>query len=89
MAVSTWSGLVLAHWSGSSAPAIVDDDGVLTGSEMLALAAGASRLFDELGYEPGEAIPVLMDESRDTIAMVVGGGLSRRPVAPKRYRDRG
>ena len=75
MAVSTWSELVLAHWSGSGAPAIVDDDGVLTGAEMLALAAGASRLFDELGYAAGEAIPVLMDESRDTIAMVVGGGL--------------
>jgi acyl-CoA synthetase (AMP-forming)/AMP-acid ligase II len=82
VAVSTWSELVLAHWSGSGAPAIVDDDGVLTGAEMLALAAGASRLFDELGYAAGEAIPVLMDESRDTIAMVVGGGLSRRPVAP-------
>jgi acyl-CoA synthetase (AMP-forming)/AMP-acid ligase II len=82
VAASTWSELVLAHWSGSGAPAIVDDEGVLTGAEMLALAAGASRLFDELGYTAGEAVPVLMDESRDTIAMVVGGGLSRRPVAP-------
>jgi acyl-CoA synthetase (AMP-forming)/AMP-acid ligase II len=72
----------MERWSGSTAPAIVDDDGVLTGLEMLELASGAARLFDELGCAAGEPVPVLMDESRDTIAMVVGGGLSRRPVAP-------
>jgi acyl-CoA synthetase (AMP-forming)/AMP-acid ligase II len=81
---ATWNELMLSHWAGAMAdrPAIVDDDGVVSGSELLALAAGASAWFDELGYAPGAAIPALVDETRTSIAMVVGGALSGRPVAP-------
>mgnify|MGYP003562352409 CR=1 FL=1 len=77
-----WNGLVLRHWLGSEAPAVVDDDGTVTGHELLQLAAGASAWFDELGFAAGDAIPALMDETRTAIAMVVGGAMSRRPVAP-------
>jgi acyl-CoA synthetase (AMP-forming)/AMP-acid ligase II len=77
-----WNGLVLHHWLGSDAPAVVDDDGTVTGDELLGLAAGASAWFDELGFVAGDAIPALMDETRTAIAMVVGGAMSRRPVAP-------
>jgi acyl-coenzyme A synthetase/AMP-(fatty) acid ligase len=77
-----WNGLVLGHWLGSDVPAIVDDDGTVTGHELLQLAAGASAWFDELGFVAGDAIPALMDETRTAIAMVVGGAMSRRPLAP-------
>jgi acyl-CoA synthetase (AMP-forming)/AMP-acid ligase II len=77
-----WNGLVLGHWLGSDAPAVVDDDGTVTGDELLRLAAGAAAWFDELGFATGAAIPALMDETRTAIAMVVGGAMSRRPVAP-------
>lgn len=77
-----WNGLVLHHWLGSAAPAVVDDEGTVTGDELLRLAAGASGWFDELGFVAGDAIPALMDETRTAIAMVVGGAMSRRPVAP-------
>ena len=79
---STWNELVLHHWSGSEAPAIVDDDGTLSGHGLLRLAAGASAVFDAYGLRFGEAIPLLMDETRDAIALVVGGAFSGRPVAP-------
>lgn len=81
-ASSWWNGLVLRHWFGSDAPAIVDDDGIVNGQELLELAAGTSAWFDELGFVAGDAIPALMDETRTAIAMVVGGAMSRRPVAP-------
>ena len=77
-----WNALVIEHWTGSNAPAIVDDEGTVTGDELMRLAAGASAMFDRHGFEPGDAVPALMDETRTAIAMVVGGALSRRPVAP-------
>jgi acyl-CoA synthetase (AMP-forming)/AMP-acid ligase II len=77
-----WTDMLLERWLGSSSPAIVDDDGQLSGDEFLSIAAGASAWFDELGFVAGDAVPALMDESRTSIAMVVGGALSRRPVAP-------
>jgi acyl-CoA synthetase (AMP-forming)/AMP-acid ligase II len=78
----TWNELVVTQWAGSTVAAVVDDDGEVSGAELLALAAGASRWFDELGFAAGEAVPALMDESRTSIAMLVGGALSRRPLAP-------
>ncbi len=77
-----WSDRLSARWVGSDDAAIVDDDGAVSGDELMRLAAGASAWFDELGYGVGHAIPALMDESRTSIAMVVGAGLSRRPLAP-------
>jgi acyl-CoA synthetase (AMP-forming)/AMP-acid ligase II len=77
-----WNELVIDHWLGNDVPAIVDDDGVVSGHELLQLAAGASRWFDELGFRPRDPIPALMDETRTAICMVVGGAMSRRPVAP-------
>ncbi|MFM2073043.1 MAG: hypothetical protein RLZZ623_3307 [Actinomycetota bacterium] len=79
---STWSEMFLRHWSGSNAPAIVDDDGVVTGADLLQLAAGASLLLDSLGFASGDAVAALTDEDRVAIALVVGGALSNRPVAP-------
>lgn len=79
---ATWTELVLEHWVGSDAPAVIDDLGAVTGAELLRLAGAASLMFDHYGYGAGDAVPVLMDETRDSIAMVVGGGLTGRPVAP-------
>ncbi|MGD9704593.1 MAG: class I adenylate-forming enzyme family protein [Acidimicrobiia bacterium] len=78
----SWNALALRRWLGNEAPAIVDDDGVVSGDELMRLASGAAAMFDEYGFEPGDAVPALMDETRTAIAMVVGGALSRRPLAP-------
>jgi len=77
-----WGDVVLAQWTGSDEPAVVDDDGILAGAEMIGIAAGAARMFDEAGFGRGDAIPLLMDESRISIALVLGGALTGRPVAP-------
>jgi acyl-CoA synthetase (AMP-forming)/AMP-acid ligase II len=81
-AATTWNQLVLEHWSNSDAPAVIDDDEIVSGHELLELAAGASDLFDRLGFGPGDPVPALMDESATAIAMLVGGAMSRRPLAP-------
>ncbi len=73
---------MLEQWLDNAEPAIVDDDGVVSGHDLLRLSAGASAWYDQLGFGVGEPIPALIDESRTAIAMVVGGAMSRRPVAP-------
>src|SRR5215212_3783916 len=74
--------MLFEHWSGSDAPAIIDDDGIVTGDQLMRLGAGASRLLDSLDIQIGTDVPVLMDESRASLALLVGGALSRRPIAP-------
>ena len=79
---STWNELALAHWAGNRERAVVDDDRVVSGEELLRLAGGAAALFDDLGFGVGDAVPALIDETPDAIALAVGGALSRRPLAP-------
>jgi len=65
-----WNELVLGHWAGVDRPAIVDDDGVVTGQQLLELAAGAAAWFawgssgDELepslALNAAEAIDLLL-----------------------------
>jgi len=82
LVATLWSDRLCEQWVGNGAGAIVDDEGPTSGDELMRLAAGASAWFDDLGYTVGEAIPALMDETRTSIAMVVGAALSRRPLAP-------
>ncbi len=77
-----WTDLVLGHWRDSDLPAIVDESGTITGGELLERAGGAAKLLDDLGFHPGAAVPALMDETPTSVALVVGGALSARPVAP-------
>lgn len=78
----TWTEMFLSIWQGSRSPAIVLDDHVMSGEQLLQYAMAASTLLNRLHICPGEGIPLLMDESVDAIAMTVGGALSRRPMAP-------
>ncbi len=82
MEARTWNELVVARWSGSSAPAVVDDDVTWSGDELLARAGGASAWLDGLGFPVGAPVPVLVDESAAAIALTVGAALSGRPLAP-------
>lgn len=80
--VRSWNGRLLERWLGCAEPAIVDDHGVVTGDDLIGLAARSAALLDEHGCAPGAAVPALVDEDRTAIALVVAGALSRRPLAP-------
>ena len=53
MEARTWNELVVARWSGSPAPAVIDDDVTWSGDELLARAGGASAWLDGLGLPAG------------------------------------
>ncbi len=70
---ATWNELLLSHWSGSVEPAVVDDEGVLSGAELLALASGASAWFDALG-----PVPTLLDVDGYALGAADGTRSGRR-----------
>ena len=78
----TWNELFRNRWVGSDHPAIVTSDGTWSGDELARCAGGAAAWLDALGFERGSFVPLLMDESADTIALAVGATLSGRIPAP-------
>ena len=79
---TTWNELLVGHWLGSDRPAVVDTDVTWSGAELLARAGGAAAWLASVGFAPGAAVPALIDESPTAVALVAGGALSGRPIAP-------
>jgi hypothetical protein len=79
---TTWNELLMRHWLGSAQPAVMTVDDVWTGDELVRRAAGAAEWLAAMGFEPGTGVPALIEGSATAVALVTGGALSRRPVAP-------
>lgn len=77
----TWAGLAIA-----TAPAV--DRSVVgaglswSGAELLARALGASRWLDDLGVGRGEIVPALVATNPHSVALVLAGAATGRPIAP-------
>jgi len=54
----------------------------ITGRRLLDRAAGVVAQFDEWSIEPGTIVPSLLTTNPDAQALLLGGALSRRPIAP-------
>jgi acyl-CoA synthetase (AMP-forming)/AMP-acid ligase II len=79
---ATWNELVRTHWLGSDQPAVITSDLEWSGDELLHRAGGAAAWLAARGFGPGVGVPVLVDESPTAVALVTGGALSGRPLAP-------
>lgn len=53
-----------------------------TGDEMLRMTGGALDRLDALGVESGHAVPVLFASRPSSVAMLLAGAVSGRPLAP-------
>lgn len=78
----TWIDRFLDRWSASDDPAVVTATESWTGRELVARAAGAGGWLDERGLPVGRPVAALVDESPVAVALAVGAGLARRPLAP-------
>ena len=76
----TWSELVLAR-RDSAAPALTGERAV-SYAELVELAAAAAGWLDELGFADGSPVPALLDTSAVSLALVVAGSCTGRPIAP-------
>lgn len=84
---ATWSQRVLASLAApSDRPAIISvDAGSIEswrGPELIRMAAGALDVLDDLGVEAGDIVPTLFASRPSSIAMMLAGATSGRPLAP-------
>jgi len=81
----TWSERVLeALLRDPDAPAIVSssDRRTWTAATLLGMAAGAIDLLDAHGATPGQYVPALLTTRPVSVAMLLAGAWSQRPLAP-------
>jgi acyl-CoA synthetase (AMP-forming)/AMP-acid ligase II len=82
---ATWSQRVLeALLRDPQAPAIISspDGCTWTAATLLAMAAGANDLLDAHQAAPGQYVPALLSTRPASVAMLLAGAWSRRPLAP-------
>lgn len=76
----TWSELVLAR-RDSEAPALTGERAV-SYAELIELADVAVGWLDEVGFADGGPVPALLDTSAVSLALVIAGSCTGRPIAP-------
>lgn len=79
-AVATWSQLVLAR-RDSEAPALAGPRH-FSYAALIDLARAAAGWLDDLGLPDGSAVPALLDTSAESLALVIAGSCTGRPIAP-------
>jgi acyl-CoA synthetase (AMP-forming)/AMP-acid ligase II len=77
-----WSAGVVAAYRGSDRPAVISAGATVTGSGLLAAAAGAASWFESFGLPAGQPLPALVTTSADTLAMLLAGAATGHPLAP-------
>ncbi len=80
MTSQTWSQLVLAR--RDSADAALRGRRAVSYAELIALAEAAAGWLDETGIPDGAPVPALFDTSPLSLAMVIAGSCTGRPIAP-------
>jgi acyl-CoA synthetase (AMP-forming)/AMP-acid ligase II len=80
--MEVWSAGVAAAYRGSDRPAVISAGAMVTGSGLLAAAAGAARWFESFGLPAGRPLPALVTTSADTLAMLLAGAATGHPLAP-------
>jgi acyl-CoA synthetase (AMP-forming)/AMP-acid ligase II len=80
--MESWSAGVVAAYRGSDRPAVISAGRKVTGSGLLAAAAGAADWFESLRLPHGTPLPALVTTSADTLAMLLAGAATGHPLAP-------
>lgn len=75
-----WIERVLAAHVDSERLAAVDRGRTLTGAELVAHAAGAAAVLDDLGADG--VVPALVTTNARSLALLLGGARTGRPLAP-------
>jgi acyl-CoA synthetase (AMP-forming)/AMP-acid ligase II len=77
----SWSALLRAR-IGSLAPAVIADDELWTGEQLMWRAAGAADWLDEVAAPAGSAVACLLSTSAPAVALTIAGAATARPLAP-------
>src|SRR5271156_3039386 len=78
----TWSEQVAAVHQGSTRLAGSDISGPRSGRELLGRARTAADFLTALDGADGFAVPALLTTNGDALALLLGGAVAGRPLAP-------
>ncbi|WP_365997411.1 AMP-binding protein [Mycolicibacterium sp.] len=78
----TWSEQVAAMHAGSSRLAVADTTGPVSGRELFGRARTAADFLTDLDGGHGSAVPALVTTNADALALLLGGAVADRPLAP-------
>ena len=77
---ATWSAMLARR--DPRAPAVMDEEGMWSTAELIERAAGAAAWLDAAGVSSGGPVAALLTTRPGSLALIVAGAGSARPVAP-------
>ena len=78
----TWLERICAVHESSERPAVIGDEGSVSGRELIGKSVTAADLLVDLDVQPGQPIPALLTTNADALALLFGGAAANRPLAP-------
>jgi acyl-CoA synthetase (AMP-forming)/AMP-acid ligase II len=78
----TWLERICAVHERSERPAVIGDEGSVSGRELIGQAVAGADLLVDLGVPAGQPIPALLTTNAVALAMLLGGAAANRPLAP-------
>ncbi|HEX3732367.1 MAG TPA: class I adenylate-forming enzyme family protein [Mycobacteriales bacterium] len=78
----TWLERICAVHEASERPAVLGDEGSVSGRQLIGKAVSGADLLVDLDVQPGQPIPALLTTNADSLALLFGGAAANRPLAP-------
>jgi acyl-CoA synthetase (AMP-forming)/AMP-acid ligase II len=78
----TWLERVCAVHEGSERPAVIGDEGSVSGRELIGQAVAGADLLSDLDVPAGQPIPALLTNNARALALLLGGAAANKPLAP-------
>jgi acyl-CoA synthetase (AMP-forming)/AMP-acid ligase II len=78
----TWLERICAVHGRSERPAVIGDDGSVSGRELIGQAVAGADLLVDLDVPAGQPIPALLTTNARALALLLGGAAANRPLAP-------
>jgi acyl-CoA synthetase (AMP-forming)/AMP-acid ligase II len=78
----TWLERICAVHERSERPAVIGDDGCVSGRELIGQAVAGADLLVDLDMPAGQPIPALLTTNAHALALLLGGAAANRPLAP-------
>jgi acyl-CoA synthetase (AMP-forming)/AMP-acid ligase II len=78
----TWLEKICAVHERSERPAVIGDEGFVSGRELIGQAVAGADLLVDLDVPAGQPIPGLLTTNARALALLLGGIAANRPLAP-------
>jgi acyl-CoA synthetase (AMP-forming)/AMP-acid ligase II len=78
----TWLERICAVHERSERPAVIGDEGSVSGRELIGQAVSGADLLVDLDVPAGQPIPALLTTNSRALALLISGAAANRPLAP-------